>query len=156
MKTLITILLLAPLTILAQTKKVPAKANVVPVKKVEVVKKKPVSVIKTNNTQKVNPLALRTNPEFPGGITALDAHVKSEFKMSRKDRKNEVEGDIQVKFTIKADGSIACVSVLNGGMSEKLNKQAIKVISNLPNWKAGTLNGEAVDVMHVYTIKVGY
>lgn len=155
MKTLITILLLAPLSILAQTKTVPAKSKIVPLKKVEIVKTKPVSTIKNTNDQKVNPLALRTNPEFPGGMTALDAHIKSEFKISRKDRKNEVEGEIQVKFTIMADGSITKVSVLNGGMSEKLNKEAVKVISNLPTWKAGTLNGEAVDVMYAYTIKVG-
>lgn len=155
MKTLITILLLAPLSILAQTKTVPAKSKIVPLKKVEIVKTKPVSTIKNTNDQKVNPLALRTNPEFPGGMTALDTHIKSEFKISRKDRKNEVEGEIQVKFTIMADGSITKVSVLNGGMSEKLNKEAVKVISNLPTWKAGTLNGEAVDVMYAYTIKVG-
>lgn len=155
MKTLITIILLAPLSILAQTKTVPAKSKVEPLKKVEIVKEKPSSVVKMADNIKVNPLALRTDPEFPGGMKALDAHIKSEFKISRKDRKNEVEGEIQVKFTIKADGSIASVSVLNGGMSEKLNKEAVKVISNLPTWNAGTLNGKAVDVMYAYTIKIG-
>lgn len=155
MKTLITILLLAPLSIFAQTKKVPEKTNIVPVKKIEAVKKKTTLIVKESQTKKVNPLALRTDPEFPGGMNALDAHVKSEFKIPRKDRKNEVEGEIQVKFTIMSDGSISNVSVLNGGMSEKLNKRAIKVITEMPNWKPGTLNGEAVDVMYAYTIKVG-
>lgn len=155
MKTIITLLLLSPLSIIAQTKRVPENVSVVPVKKVDPIKKKYVSVVKYTDSRKVNPLAVRTNPEFPGGMDALDAHVKSNFKISRKDRKKEVQGDIQVKFTIMADGSIKDVKVLNGGMSEKLNKEALKVISELPNWTAGTLNGKAVDVMYVYTIKIG-
>jgi TonB family protein len=154
MKTIITILLLAPLSLMAQTKPTSVKANVVPIKKVEVIKEKPVSPIKIID-KKVNPLELRTDPEFPGGMAALDKHVKSNFKISRKDRKNEVEGEIQVKFTIMADGTLANVKVLNGGMSEKLNKEALKVIIKLPNWTAGTSNGNAVDVMYVYSIKIG-
>ena len=154
MKTIIILLLLAPLSLTAQTKVTPTKTNVVPRKNIEITKEKPVSLIR--GTNKIGPpLAIITNPKFPGGMSALDAHVKSNFKISRKDRKNEVEGEIQVKFTVMADGSLKEIKVLNGGMSEKLNKEALKVISKLPNWTAGTSNGKAVDVMYVYSIKVG-
>ena len=39
--------------------------------------------------------------------------------------------------------------------SEKLNKEALRVINILPTWTAGTMNGTAVDVMYAYTISVG-
>jgi TonB family protein len=88
-------------------------------------------------------------------MIALDDYVKSNFKISRKDRKKQVEGEILVKFTIASDGTIKNAKVLNGGMSEKLNKEALRVINTLPNWTAGTSNGKAVDVLYAYTILVG-
>lgn len=144
MKALITLILLSSFSVMAQ--------KTVPIKKAEPQK------IETDlrvDKKKVSPLAITTDPVYPGGMRALDEFVKSNFKMSRKDRKKQVEGDIMVKFTIAADGSVKNAKILNGGMSEKLNKEVLRVINLLPKWTAGTMNGTSVDVIYAYTISVG-
>ena len=144
MKTLITLILFASFSVMAQKK--------APIKKAEPQKIRTEFNVKK---KKVMPLAITTDPIYPGGMSALDKFVKSNFKVSRKDRKKQVEGDIMVKFTIASDGSVKNVKILNGGMSEKLNKEALRVINMLPYWTAGTSNTKSVDVMYAYTISVG-
>jgi len=143
MKNLITLLFLLPTILFAQV-----KAET----KHKVAQKQ---IIKVESIKRVNPLPVYENPEFVGGMTALDTYVATNFKMSRKDRKKEVEGQIKVRFTIAADGSIKNAKVINGGMSEKLNKEALRVINAMPKWKPGTENGKAVDVLYLYTIEIG-
>lgn len=143
MKNSITLLFLLPTILFAQV-----KAET----KHKVVQKQ---IVKIAAIKKVNPLPVYEIPEFEGGMTALDSYVANNFKMSRKDRKKEVEGQIKVRFIIAADGTIKNAKVINGGMSEKLNKEALKVINAMPKWKPGTENGKAVDVLYLYTIQVG-
>jgi TonB family protein len=152
MKTLITLILLSSFSVMAQVKE--SVNNNKTLTKKEIKQKKTANK-GTQLKKKVSPLAITTDPVYPGGMTALDEFVKSNFKMSRKDRKKQVEGDIMVKFTITTDGSVKNAKILNGGMSEKLNKEALRVINILPTWTAGTMNGTAVDVMYAYTISVG-
>ena len=84
MKTIITLFLFAPLLLTAQNKTVPVRKES-PKKIVKIEKKE-------KQTSKVNPLAVTTNPEFPGGKEALDKFVKTNFKMPRKDRKKQAQG----------------------------------------------------------------
>lgn len=147
MKTIITLFLFAPLLLTAQNNTVPVRKES-PKKIVKIQKKE-------KQTIKVNPLAVTTNPQFPGGMEALDKFVKSNFKMPRKDKKKQVQGEVMVKFTINADGRATDAKIINGGMSQKINIEALRVINSLPQWKAGTSNGKDVDVMYAYTIKVG-
>lgn len=143
MKNLIALLFILPTVVFGQVK----------AEKKEMQKVK----IQTNLEVKkeVHPLPIRINPEFIGGQSALDKYVADNFKMSRKDRKKEVEGEIKVKFTIAADGTVKNAVIMKGGMSEKLNKEALRVINSMPKWTPGTENGKAVDVLYLYTIKVG-
>jgi TonB family protein len=147
MKTIITLLLFTPLLLTAQNKTVPVKKKAQA--KTEKIQKQKKDIIK------VNPLAITTNPQYPGGMEALDKFVKTNFKMPRKDRKKQAQGEVMVKFTISDQGRVIDAKIVNGGMSEKINIESLRVINSLPQWKAGTSNGKDVDVMYVYTIKIG-
>ena len=109
---------------------------------------------KIEKEKKVNPLALYTNPEFIGGQQALDNYILDNLKINRKDKKLKTQGEIIVKFFIGIDGSVLKPTILNKGLSEKLNKEALRIISNMPKWKPATKNGKLVETMYAYTFKV--
>lgn len=104
--------------------------------------------------KKVNPLALYTNPEFIGGQKALDNYILANFKINRKDKRLKTKGEIIIKFFIAIDGRILRPSLLNKGLSEKLNKEALHLISNMPKWKPATKNGVIVETMYAYTFTI--
>jgi len=109
---------------------------------------------KNDIEQKVNPLPLYTNPEFIGGPEALKNYINQNFKINRTAKKCHTKGEIIVKFYIGVDGSISKVSIINKGLSDKLNKEALRVISEMPKWKPATQSGKIVKIMSAYTIIV--
>jgi len=146
MKYIITLLTFLPIALFAQ-KKIASKT----------VSKKTVKMqtLKLNTQKKAVALPQTTNPEFPGGMEKLDDYITENFKMSKRDIKKGIKGEITVKFIIEKDGSISNAKILNEGLTEKLNSEALRVIAEQPKWKAGTQSGKPVDVLFAYTIKVG-
>jgi hypothetical protein len=109
---------------------------------------------KNETEKKVYPLAIYTNPEFNGGTEALEKYVSQNFKVNRKDKKLNTKGEIIVKFYICVDGNIKKASVLNKGLSVKLNNEALRVISEMPKWKPAKKNGVLVEAMYAYTFHI--
>jgi len=109
---------------------------------------------KIESERKVNPLPLYTNPEFVGGPKALKEYIVQNFKINRIDKKRHTKGEIIVKFYIETDGSISKATIINKGLSDKLNKEALRVISEMPKWKPATQSGKVVKIMSAYTISV--
>jgi TonB family protein len=58
-----------------------------------------------------------------------------------------------VNFVVEADGTISNANVLRS-VSEELDAEAIRVIQNMPKWKPGMQNGQAVRVK--YTIPISF
>lgn len=104
--------------------------------------------------KQVNPLALYTYPEFFGGKEVLDTYIQQNLKINRKDKKLNTSGEIVVKFFIGIDGSISNTAIINNGLSKQLNKEALRVISEMPNWIPGTQNGIVIETMYAYTIQI--
>jgi len=109
---------------------------------------------KVEYRKKVNPLALYTNPEFIGGTEALVNYVNQNLEINRKDKKRNTKGEIIIKFFIDTDGSISNTTLLNKGLSKQLNKEALRVISDMPKWKPATKNGKIVKTMYAYIITI--
>jgi hypothetical protein len=109
---------------------------------------------KFESKKKVYPLAIFTNPEFIGGQHALDNYILENLKINRKDKRLNTTGEISVKFFIGTDGSILTPTLLNKGLSKQLNKEALRVIANMPKWKPATKNGEIVKTMYAYIITI--
>ena len=59
--------------------------------------------------------------------------------------KRHIAGRVVCSFIVDIDGSICNVSVVKGA-NALLDKEAVRVIKEMPDWKAGKLRGEPVPV----------
>jgi len=56
------------------------------------------------------------------------------------------EGRVVVKFVVNEDGSISDCQIVKG-INKECDKEALRVISNMPPWKPGMKDGKPVKVM---------
>jgi protein TonB len=89
--------------------------------------------------------ALEVNPKFDGGMGAFYEYVANSIKYPSYEQKRNIEGRVVLSFVIEKDGSLSQVEVLKG-VSEGIDKEAIRVIENAPKWEAGRQRGQAVRV----------
>ncbi len=88
-------------------------------------------------------------PEFPGGPAAMFKYINDNIKdMDEQDRSR---GRVVVQFVVNADGKISDISIKSGA-SPALDKEAIRLVEEMPDWTPGSIKGEAVNVN--YTIPV--
>lgn len=81
--------------------------------------------------------------EFPGGQDALMMYLSKNIQYPEDAKTAKKEGVVYISFVVNQDGRINEVKVLRG-LYPSLDKEAIRVISKMPNWKPGTQNGRAV------------
>jgi len=87
-----------------------------------------------------------TNPEYVGGNTALIAFITAEVKYPKKSSKAGNEGVVFVQFTVTKTGKITKATALKGSGFELLDKEAVRLVSSMPNWTPGTKDGLATNV----------
>lgn len=90
-------------------------------------------------------------PQFPGGESEMIRFINRERRYPAQAYRDGVEGRVMCSFVVNEDGSISHVSVLRG-VSETLDREAVRVISNMPRWTAGSNDGENVSVYCILTI----
>jgi TonB family protein len=96
----------------------------------------------------INP---HTHPEFEGGEKALRDFINENLRWAN--REICLEGKVYVGFIITKEGDLTDIKVRKG-IHPAFDEEAIRVIK-LTNgkWKAGRLNGKAVDVNYTIPIK---
>ncbi len=78
-------------------------------------------------------------PEFVGGHEAL-----FEYFMNNLRYPDDVEdGVVYVAFVVGSDGSIRDARVFKG-VKESMDREALRMINNMPDWDPGIMNGEPV------------
>ena len=92
-------------------------------------------------------------PEFPGGKDALLDFLRSNVKYPAIAQENGIQGRVIVSFIVEVDGSISGAEVV-GSVSPVLDREALRVISIMPNWKPGKKGGKPVRVK--YTVPVNF
>lgn len=91
-------------------------------------------------------------PEFPnGGMGALMKYLNENMQYPASAKEKGIQGRITLQFVVDKDGSISGTKVLRG-VDADLDKEAIRLINNMPNWKPGTQGGQPVRVK--YTVPV--
>lgn len=127
MKKLILLLcLLIPLITSAQTESVPEKEEIF--------------------------VIVETMPEYSGGMDSLYSYLRSAIKYPEDAIKEDKEGVVFVKFIVKASGEVADAEVVRG-VYESLDKEALRVVSLMPNWTPGTQKGKPVNVYFTIPIR---
>ncbi|HKK09320.1 MAG TPA: energy transducer TonB, partial [Bacteroidales bacterium] len=82
-------------------------------------------------------------PKFPGGEQALIQYLSNNIEYPQEAQDAGVQGTVYVQFIVEADGSITNAKVLRG-IYEGCDKEALEVVENMPDWKPGKKDGEAV------------
>lgn len=90
-------------------------------------------------------------PEFPGGDCKLMKFINEERRYPATAYRKGIEGRVICSFVVNTDGSVSNISILKG-VEPSLNKEAIRVISKMPGWKPGRINGQCVPVRVVRTV----
>ena len=92
-------------------------------------------------------------PEFPGGEAALMEYLKKNIKYPSICRENNIQGRVIVTFIVNKDGSIVEPEIA-ASVNPSLDKEALRVISYMPNWKPGYQRGKPVRVK--YSVPVNF
>lgn len=91
-------------------------------------------------------------PEFPGGMKGQMKYFRDNIKYPRISRDNKSQGTSTVRFTVNADGSISDAEIVRSTGDMYLDKEALRVISEMPKWKPGKQNGKPVRVKFVLPV----
>ena len=90
--------------------------------------------------------------EFPGGQTALMNYLSKHIQYPADAKAQKAQGTVYVSFLVRSDGRISEVKVLRS-VFPSLDKESIRVVSTMPNWKPGMQNGNAVNTRFTLPIK---
>ena len=92
-------------------------------------------------------------PSFPGGISGLRTYLNQNIRYPAEAQENCVQGRVVVSFVVGKDGHISDVTVLRS-VDPSLDKEAVRVIRNMPRWTPGKQGGEPVKVR--YNVPVSF
>lgn len=90
-------------------------------------------------------------PEFPGGRNAMMNFINSTRQYPSEAYEAGVEGRVTCAFVVNPDGKVSNIQVLRG-VECSLNKEAIRVVSEMPLWTPGKIGEAAVPVRVVCCI----
>ncbi|WP_462280908.1 energy transducer TonB [Salinivirga cyanobacteriivorans] len=86
-------------------------------------------------------------PEFPGGQGELFKYISQNIQYPAIAKENGIQGKVFIQFVVGKDGSITNVTVLRG-VDPSLDKEAVRVVKNMPKWKPGKQRGKPVYVRY--------
>ena len=92
-------------------------------------------------------------PEFPGGMRECMNWLGKNVNYPATAQEKGIQGRVIIQFVVERDGSITEPKVVRG-VDPDLDKEALRVVSAMPNWKPGKHKGEVVRVK--YTLPVMY
>jgi protein TonB len=92
-------------------------------------------------------------PEFPGGEQALHRYLAESIDYPTIAQENGIQGRVYVKFVINTDGSVTDVQIARG-VDPSLDKEALRVVREMPKWEPGKQRGEPVRVS--YTVPINF
>ncbi|MBM6992469.1 MAG: M56 family metallopeptidase [Prevotella sp.] len=86
-------------------------------------------------------------PSFNGGMNAMMKYMVDNVKYPAECHKEGVQGRVVVQFVVRKDGTINGVKVVRS-VDPRLDAEAMRVVSGMPNWKPGMQKGKPVAVKY--------
>ena len=90
---------------------------------------------------------LEQMPSFPGGTVQLMKWLAEHVQYPAGALKTGVQGRVIIAFVVERDGSITDVNVVRS-VDPSLDKEAARVVRNMPKWIPGKQNGAPVRVKY--------
>jgi protein TonB len=82
--------------------------------------------------------------EFPGGMQAMYKWLSDNIQYPRISRDNNSQGRTILRFVVNSDGSIQGIEVIKSSGDMYLDKEAVRVVGEMPRWSPGKQAGKAV------------
>ncbi len=90
-------------------------------------------------------VVVEEQPEFPGGNAAMMKFLSDNIRYPVIAQENGIQGRVICNFVVERDGSITDVQVVRG-QDPSLDREAVRVIQQMPRWKPGKQRGAPVRV----------
>ena len=91
-------------------------------------------------------------PQFPGGERGLINFINKTREYPYNAYKKRIQGRVLCSFIVGTDGRVSDVRVIRGAGDESLNREAVRVIGEMPRWSVGKVGKQAVPVRVVLPI----
>ena len=85
-------------------------------------------------------------PEFPGGMMEYMKWLTKNLRYPEIARSQRIQGQVVVQFIVNKDGTIADAKVVKS-VSPQLDREAMRVIRMMPNWKPGIQDNKPCKTM---------
>ena len=82
-------------------------------------------------------------PKFPGGMSKLIEFAKQKLYYPKSAITDSVQGKVILQFDIDKTGKVINKKIFKSVRGD-LDKVCLSMLNQMPNWKAGTLNGNAI------------
>lgn len=90
-------------------------------------------------------------PSFPGGETKFVRYINKTREYPKEAYEKGIEGRVICSFVVNSDGSISNIQILRG-VERSLNNEAVRIISKMPDWVPGKIDGQNVPVRVIHPI----
>lgn len=91
------------------------------------------------------------DPKFPGGEAEMYKWISTHLKYPEAAVKRKAQGRVNISYIVDKTGKIHDCKVASGD-DEDLCKEALRVVSLMPNFIPGKINGKAVDCFQTIPI----
>ena len=86
---------------------------------------------------------VEVSAEYPGGVEKLMKYIMTNINYPPETNGYSSQGTVYVRFVIEMNGSITNVKILKGIQAD-LDKEAKRVVKDMPDWKPGQNRGKVV------------
>lgn len=90
-------------------------------------------------------------PSFPGGHEALLDYINKNRRYPAEAYEHGIEGRVTCSFVVNSNGNISHIKVIRG-CHKSLNKEAMRLLSEMPAWQPGRHQSQSVPVRVVHSI----
>lgn len=87
-------------------------------------------------------------PAFPGNVQKW---IAQRIRYPQLAAEAGIQGKVYIQFVVEKNGSVSNIKVVRG-VDELLDKEAVRVISEMPKWTPGKQRGKAVRVSYTMPI----
>lgn len=94
---------------------------------------------------------VQEKPSFPGGDSKLVEFINSTRRYPSRAYSKGVQGKVTCSFVVEANGEVEHVKVIRS-VDRDLDKEAVRVLSAMPAWIPGRLDGIPVPVNVIWSV----
>ena len=95
-----------------------------------------------------------SNPEFPGGIDSLHQYLRTNIVYPGVERDKGIQGTVYISFIVDEGGNVSDVKVIRPVLNGPgLSSEALRVVSAMPKWIPGRMDGKNIKVQYMLPVK---